>query len=89
VISRITKGFRKCYEELPREVRANARTAYRLGLQNPFHPSLQFKKVSQRQPIYSVRIGLGWRALGLLEDSCIYWFWVGSHDEYDHLLRRI
>jgi hypothetical protein len=34
-------------------------------------------------------LGLGYRALGLREADHIYWFWIGSHAEYDELLRRL
>jgi hypothetical protein len=44
---------------------------------------------AQRQPIYSVRIGIGYHALGLWEKDHIYWFWIGSHAEYDQLLKRL
>lgn len=72
------------------EVQEQASRAYEIWLDRPFHPSLQFKRVSQRQPIYSVRVGRGWRALGLLEDDgSIYWFWIGPHGEYDSLLDRL
>ena len=60
--------------------------AYRLFLENPRHPSLHFKKVHNRDPIYSARVTLGYRALGLLEDGDITWFWIGSHAEYDRVL---
>jgi hypothetical protein len=36
--------------------------------------------------IYSVRIGLKYRALGAMKSKRIVWFWIGGHDEYD---RRI
>ena len=87
--SRITKSFRKKYEALPNEVKTQARAAYRLWKENPYHSSLQFKRVSQWQPIYSVRVGIGWRALGLLEAETVFWFWIGAHGEYDALLRRL
>jgi hypothetical protein len=47
---------------------------------------LQFKKVSQTDPLYSVRINRHYRALGLWEGDRIDWFWIGGHDEYDQLL---
>lgn len=56
---------------------------------DPYYPSLQFKRVSLDQPIYSVRIGIGYRALGLWSEDQIDWFWIGSHAEYDALLRRL
>jgi hypothetical protein len=45
--------------------------------------------VSQSQPVYSVRIGIGYRALGLQEGDQISWFWIGSHAEYDEMLKRL
>jgi hypothetical protein len=47
---------------------------------------LHFKQVSDREPLYAVRVGIGWRALGLLEGEAINWFWIGSHAEYDKLI---
>lgn len=46
-------------------------------------------RVSQRQPIYSARVSISYRVLGLLESDHIYWYWIGAHDEYDELLKRI
>jgi hypothetical protein len=89
VTSQITRSFRKHYDALPDEVRKQARVTYLLWKESPYHASLQFKRASQRQPIYSVRVGTGWRALGLLEGATVYWFWIGSHAEYDELLRRL
>jgi hypothetical protein len=50
---------------------------------------VQFKRVHPHQPIFSVRIGIGWRAVGLREGDTIIWFWIGAHGEYDGLLRRL
>ncbi len=87
--SSVTKAFRKKLEELPASVQAKATKAYTLWRAEPYHNSLQFKRVSQRQPIYSARVSLDYRVLGLLEGDHIYWFWIGAHTEYDELLRRL
>jgi hypothetical protein len=84
--SRTTRSFRTAFAALPDEVQGQARRAYRLFLANPGHPSLRFKKVEQTENVYSVRIGLGYRALGVLEGSVIIWFWIGSHADYDRLV---
>ncbi len=73
---------------LPVEVRRQAYEAYRLFKHDPHHPSLHFKRVGQNQPIYSVRIGIAYRALGRREsDDVIVWFWIGLHEEYKRLIR--
>jgi hypothetical protein len=35
-----------------------------------------------------VRIDLDWRALGVVKESVIIWFWIGPHSEYEKLLAR-
>jgi mRNA-degrading endonuclease HigB of HigAB toxin-antitoxin module len=87
--SSVTKAFRKKLGNLPISVQDQAAKAYALWQEDPYHPSLQFKRVSQRQPIYSVRVSLNYRVLGLFESERVYWYWIGAHDEYDELLRRI
>jgi hypothetical protein len=74
VKSRATPRFWAAYRELPPEIREAARKAYRLFRGDIRYPSLQFKKVHDREPIYSVRVPLGCRALGLLDDTEIVWF---------------
>jgi len=69
-------------------VQRRARAAYRLLQQDPSHPSLRFKLVHASRPIYSVRIGLAYRALGVRDGDVIIWFWIGSHADYDRLLRE-
>jgi hypothetical protein len=56
-------------------------------VENPAHPSLVFKRVKESQPLYSVRIGLTYRAIGLLKGDTVTWFWIGAHDEYDELIK--
>jgi len=34
-------------------------------------------------------VTFGYRALGLLEDEEITWFWIGTHAEYDRLLEKL
>ena len=87
--SRINERFRKTFEALPEEIQRKAREAYARWHENPSHPALQYKKIHQSQPIYSVRVALGWRAIGLVQDDEMIWFWIGSHSEYDKLIARL
>jgi hypothetical protein len=86
VKSRVTEDFVTCFAKLPREIQERARKCYRLWNQDPSHPSLHFKRVNDKEPIYSARVGIGWRVLGLLEGDTVTWFWIGSHAEYDRLV---
>ncbi len=89
MISHINARFRKAFQQLPRNVKEQAKKTYKLWKQYPFHPSLEFKRVFPSRPIYSVRIGLKWRALGIRKNNIIVWFWIGSHANYDKLLNRL
>lgn len=74
---------------LPTGIRQHAQEVYKWFSQNPYHPSLHLKKVHPNRPIYSVRISIGYRAVGELDGNDIIWFWIGPHTEYEKLLRRI
>ncbi len=87
--SRATPRFWAAYRSLPADIQAHAQRAYRLFRGNPAHPSLHFKRVHERDPVYSVRVTLGYRAIGLLEAGEITWIWIGTHAEYDRLLRKL
>jgi hypothetical protein len=83
--SRATSRFWARYEHLPANVRRVAVKQYRLWLSNPRHPSLQFKRVGE---FWSARVTDDYRALGLLEQDTVIWFWIGSHAEYERLVVR-
>jgi hypothetical protein len=87
VTSQLTPDFLACFAKLPDAVKEQARRCYQLWRGNPAHPSLHFKRIHGQENVYSVRIGLGWRALGLVEGDTISWFWIGSHADYDTLIR--
>lgn len=74
------------YDELPADIRDLADRAYKLLKLHPGHPSLQFKKAGK---VYSVRIGLHYRAVAAARGDDFLWFWIGSHTEYDQLLRKL
>jgi len=86
--SYLTDDFLSCFRDLPENVKEKARKNHRLWKQDPNHPSLQFKQVHPTKPLYSLRIGIGWRALGLKDDDTIHWFWIGSHADYDKLISQ-
>ena len=87
--SRTSGRFRLAFRRLPDAVQERAHAAYGLFRRDPSHPSLHFKLVHPDRPIYSVRIGLAYRALGVRDGEEIVWFWIGSHADYDRLLRDL
>jgi hypothetical protein len=89
VKSRLTRDFLASFAALPERIQRLARENYILWKRNPHHPSLSFKRVGHKYPAYSVRIGLGWRAVGFLEADGVVWFWVGSHADYERIVRTL
>ena len=76
------------YHRLPSHARETADTQFALLKDNPKHPSLHLKKIGN---VWSVRAGIHDRVLGVEvagEGLVILWFWIGSHAEYDRLIKR-
>jgi hypothetical protein len=82
---RATPRFWSCYRALPQEVQHLADRQYQLLSNNPRHPSLHFKKVGD---LWSVRVGLHYRALAVEDGDDLTWVWIGTHAEYDRLVQR-
>ncbi len=77
-------AFWEAYARLPDSVRALADKNYALLKENPQHPSLHFKKIGR---YWSVRVGLRYRALAVESGDDLIWFWIGSHADYDALIK--
>ncbi len=87
--SKTTRLFRQMLSKLPNNVRQQARDAYKLFKENSHHPSLQFKKAHRTEAIYSTRININYRAVGIVDGGDIIWFWIGPHAEYEKLLNKL
>jgi mRNA-degrading endonuclease RelE of RelBE toxin-antitoxin system len=87
VVSKLHHSFRKQFESLPRDIQDLAEKNYQIWKNDPFHPSLHFKKI-QGSEYWSVRIGGAYRAVGL-QDSDGSWIWLfaGKHDDYMRFLK--
>jgi hypothetical protein len=77
-------GFWAAYTKLPEQVRKLADRNYALLKEDPQHPSLHLKKVGR---FWSVRVGLRYRALAIEAKDGLLWFWIGSHSDYDAMIR--
>ena len=84
-----TSAFWDRFNALSLDDQRQAREAHGIWLENPRQPGLRFKKVHSARPIYSARVGLDIRAVGIMAGDDIIWFWIGPHDEYEELLKRL
>jgi hypothetical protein len=72
------------YRLLPEDIQDLADKNFSLLKENSRHPSLRLKKVGI---FWSVRIGISYRALGKEREEGIVWIWIGTHAEYDQLIK--
>ncbi len=77
-------SFWETYYNLPPEIQNLADKNFELLKENPYHPSLHFKKVGN---YWSTRVGIKYRALAIEIEEGILWFWIGTHSEYDRLIK--
>ena len=69
--SETTEAFRRQFAAAPTAVQTKIRAAYALWSENPNHPSPRFKKVHDKLPIYSARVDLNWRAVGVMKQDTV------------------
>ena len=81
---RTTDRFWQRYSSLPKDVQALADKNFQLLKDNPKHPSLQLKKVGG---FWSARVGLAHRVLAIDDGDDRIWVWIGSHDEYEKIIK--
>ena len=83
---RTTHRFWRCFDDLPESVQKTAQKNFELLKKNPVHPSLHFKKTGN---FWSVRVGSDHRALAMKDGDDFVWVWIGTHAEYNALLRGL
>jgi hypothetical protein len=77
-------AFWQAYSALPEPVRETADKSFALLKRDSRHPSLHFKKVGS---YWSARVGLRYRALAMHVDDGLLWFWIGTHADYEQMIR--
>ena len=83
---RATERFWKCFDKLPEPIQELSHKNFQLLKANPRRPSLHFKKIGN---FWSVRIGLDYRALALEDNDDLIWVWIGSHDDYERMIKEM
>lgn len=76
--------FWSTYEALPTSIKLLADKNFELLKSNSKHPSLHFKKVGR---YWSARVGTNYRTLAVEVEDGLLWLWIGSHSEYDKLIK--
>lgn len=84
--STTTPRFRQSFADLPPEIQEQAAKQYALFAENPLHRSLRLKQIGN---IWSVRVSRSYRAVATREADLFTWFWIGPHDQYEEILKRM
>ncbi|PYK94096.1 MAG: hypothetical protein DME40_02575 [Verrucomicrobia bacterium] len=78
MISRGAPEFWQRYQELPPEIQAATRKAYRLFNRDPAHPSLRLERLRSDPRAWSVRVTRDIRAVAFRRGEDWLWFWIGT-----------
>jgi hypothetical protein len=84
-VHRTTERFWRCFENLPDPVQKISKKNFELLKNNPAHPSLHFKKIGA---FWSARVGMNYRALAIEDGNNFIWVWIGTHDEYEKVIKE-
>ncbi len=77
-------SFWECYDQLPEQIQTLADKNLSLLKEDPRHPSLHIKKTGK---YWSVRVDMRHRALAVEVEEGLLLFWIGTHADYDKLLK--
>ena len=83
MISCAAPSFWRLLRSLSDAEQQAARLAFRKFMADPLHNSLRFKKLAGHESLWSVRVTLSVRAVGVREGDAIVWVWIGTHSEFD------
>jgi len=84
--SRTTHRFREAYASCLKKSGGRHDKLTYSSENIPATPVSDSRKSMNETNTYSIRVGLGYRALGIMEGSTILWTWIGSRAEYDRLI---
>jgi hypothetical protein len=71
------------YRQLTPEIQRLADKNFEILRSDSRHKSLRLKKVGD---YWSARVGLNYRAVAKERPDGLIWFWIGTHDEYRHVI---
>ncbi len=77
-------AFWNCYYELPKEVQKLADQKFNMLKANRHHPSIFLKRAGK---YWSARVSIRHRALAVEVEENLVWFWIGTHSEYEEILK--
>jgi len=89
-----SKAFIKLFKKLKKQTQLDAVEACHQWRDNPGYPSLKFGRVQNTKArAFRLSIGDHYRALAVHEkfgsQDYYQWFWIGTHEEYNRMIKKI
>jgi hypothetical protein len=81
VISHALRSSWKCYDQLPAHVQKLGDKNF--ALFRGITPSIPPRASLKKGEVYTVEIGRSDRAMARERNGHYYWFWIGTHEEYN------
>ena len=87
-----TRPYRERYKKLPASVQALVREYAIRFHEDPTSKSLRVKELKETHRgrhcpgTFSVSITMKYRALFFWKDGVRYWYWIGTHADYDNYI---
>ncbi len=81
--------FWKYYKSLDKQTQSQAKDAFRRFKDDPENPGLNFERMKSNRDLCSARVNVGIRAGGVIRGDTITWFFIGSHSEWDRLIKSV
>lgn len=79
-------SFWYAYRQLPDDIQVQADKQFERLKQDPHYPSLRFQP--KTSVYWAARVSRGYRALArYMGNGDFLWVWIGTHREYERLLR--
>jgi len=85
--STLSPKFFDTYRHLPPGIRAKA-IDYSLPTRQASN-SRRSNGLPTGNQLCSARVTRDYRVLGVLANDIVIWFWIGSHDNYERLIREL
>ncbi len=84
-----TSAFRKLYGKLDSTTQAAVDEAFSQYKRDPALVRFAAKGREGGRLVFGAHVNEFWRALAFREGDDTYWFWVGSHSDYDRILSKL
>lgn len=75
-----TATFKKTYKKLPKDIQKQFDTKCILFTENPYHPSLRFKRIQGTRTLWELSVTMNYQVTLEITETHVIFRKIGSHD---------